>query len=144
MTDLSKKVLALRQSEEIHLGIIEQILLDLGFTYQYYDHFKPKVPLNLKQFDNVIVLGGHMGVYQTEEYPQLHHTLEVIKEAYDSGIPILGICLGAQLIAKAFGGDVYPNSQPEIGWHPINFLPAYHPYLAGMPEITQVFQWHND
>ena len=140
---MRKKILALRQAEEIHLGVIETIILDLGLSFDYHDHYNPS-PVDLTEYDYLIVLGGHMGAYQLEEYPQLHATLALIRAAHTRGIPTLGICLGAQLIAKAFGGEVFPNSQPELGWHPIKFTPSSHPLLSNLPNIDRVFQWHND
>lgn len=83
-------------------------------------------------------MGGPMGVYEEEQYPWLTTEKKLIREAIAAGKPVLGICLGAQLIAAALGAKVYPNKEKEIGWYPVQF----HPDLA--PSPTTVFHWHGD
>lgn len=98
------------------------------------------------EFDGLIILGGPMGVSDTSEYPWLKAEKQFIENVIASGKPILGICLGAQLLAQAFGAKVTPNHRKEIGWFPINFTPesSKSRVLEGIPKTACVLHWHGD
>ncbi len=87
-----------------------------------------------------------MNVYEEEEYPFLVREDRLIKDAIKRDIPILGICLGAQLIAKAAGARVYKGEKKQIGWYPLRMTEraGEDPLFSGFPEELQVFQWHGD
>ena len=101
------------------LGIIEDWAsaqgAELACTRLFADEPLPA----LKAFDGLIVMGGPMGIYDHDEFPWLPAEKQFIKTAIDAGKTVLGICLGAQLIADALGARVYPGPQKEIGWFPI-------------------------
>ena len=78
-------------------------------------------------------MGGPMNIYQHRDHPWLVAEKAFIAEVIAAGKPVLGICLGAQLIADALGGKVFQNSQKEIGWFPIQMLDRAEPF-AGFPE----------
>jgi GMP synthase-like glutamine amidotransferase len=82
----------------------------------------PVLP-SLQDFDWLVVMGGAMGVYDSVQYPWILAEIEFIKEVIHSGKIVIGICLGSQMIASALGAQVYKNSEPEIGFWPINFAP---------------------
>lgn len=84
----------------------------LGFTHLYRMEELPST----EDFDLLISLGGPMNIYEEEKYPFLTQEKDFIRKAIAEGKMILGICLGAQLIADVLGAEVYPNSQQEIGW----------------------------
>ncbi|MEO1021472.1 MAG: gamma-glutamyl-gamma-aminobutyrate hydrolase family protein [Bacteroidota bacterium] len=92
--------------------------------------------------DGLIILGGPMGVYQEKEYPWMETEKEFIRAIIHAGKPVLGICLGAQLIAAVLGGEVYPHARKEIGWYPIE--PASSTTLLPIPCGTTVLHWHGD
>lgn len=94
----------------------------------------------------LVVMGGPMNVDQVDRYPFLRDEVRWIQEALARDVPILGICLGAQLLAKALGAAVYPNPVKEIGWYPLELLPAAEsdPLFRGSPLEVMVFQWHGD
>jgi GMP synthase (glutamine-hydrolysing) len=94
----------------------------------------------------LIVMGGPMNVNETHLYPFLDPEVELIKQAVLTGIPVLGVCLGAQLIAKALGARVYPNSVREVGWHHIEMLPEAREdnLFSETPQIFTVLHWHGD
>ncbi len=87
-----------------------------------------------------------MGIYDEEQYPWLSEEKLFIKDAIDSGKIVLGICLGAQLIADVLGAMVYKNTHWEIGWFTINHLPEIHHTILSdaIPEKTKVYHWHGD
>lgn len=94
----------------------------------------------------LIVMGGPMGVYEQFLFPFLAREIEFIKEIMAAGKPVLGICLGSQLIASALGSNVYPSGKKEIGWYPLEgTLDAREDYLfSEWPVRSTVFQWHGD
>ncbi len=85
-----------------------------------------------------------MGINDTEQHPWLEDEITHIKTAITHNKPILGICLGAQLIAHTLGATISKNPQKEIGWFPINFTPHAHPITQILPSATHVFHWHSD
>jgi GMP synthase-like glutamine amidotransferase len=97
-------------------------------------------------FDRLVVMGGPMGVGDTEAYPWLVAEQAFIADAVAAGKSVVGICLGAQLIAAALGARVYRNAHVEIGWHPIR-LTAQAQRLdlcEGLPVEQTVYHWHGD
>jgi len=93
--------------------------------------------------DMVIIMGGPMSVNDEDEYPWLVREKRFIRDAANLGIPMLGICLGAQLIASALGARVYKNPVKEIGWFPIRAVPAAAGNLQ-LPRECVAFHWHGE
>lgn len=97
-------------------------------------------------FDWLVIMGGPMNIYEEEKYPWLLREKEFIKTAINKNKVVLGLCLGAQLIADVIGGRVIQNQHKEIGWFPVAFtkealeLPEFY-YL---PPAPVVFEWHGD
>jgi GMP synthase (glutamine-hydrolysing) len=103
--------------------------------------------VDAKEYDLAVVCGGSMGVYQADIFPYLNNEIKFIEQRLKNNLPIIGICLGSQLMAKALGADVYPGKQgQEIGWYPLTLSeegknsPVRH--LAG--DKTQMLHWHGD
>ncbi|NOU94798.1 GMP synthase [Paenibacillus sp. LMG 31456] len=99
---------------------------------------------SLDSFDMLIILGGPMSAYQDEVFPWLPDEKRFIKSAIEAGKNVLGICLGAQLLAEVIGGRVDRNAHKEIGWHPVMRTGMQHPLFDGVPDIFQSFHWHGD
>jgi GMP synthase-like glutamine amidotransferase len=97
----------------------------------------------LDSIDMLIIMGGPMSVNDEDEFPWLVHEKQFIRDAVVRGIPILGICLGAQLIASAMGARVFRNPVKEIGWFPIRALPAPAGSLC-LPQECIAFHWHGE
>jgi GMP synthase-like glutamine amidotransferase len=96
-------------------------------------------------FDWLVVMGGPMGVYDGEEYQWLQTEQDLIRDAIAAEKGVLGICLGAQLVAAAMGADVYPAAEREIGWFPIEATPAASATLCSpLDENDEAFHWHGD
>jgi GMP synthase-like glutamine amidotransferase len=103
-------------------------------------------PPDLNAVDALVVLGGPMNIYEEDLYPWLAVEKGFLREAIASGKPVLGICLGAQLIADVLGAKVVQNPHKEIGWFPIRLTePATTCSLfQGLPQSFSVFHWHGD
>lgn len=95
-------------------------------------------------FDWLIVMGGPMGTCDEAEYPWLKAEKLAIRKAVDAGRVVIGICLGAQLIAESLGARVFPNAHREIGWFPVKTTPAARELFEDLPEEMEVFHWHGD
>lgn len=97
-------------------------------------------------FDWLIVMGGPMGVGDETAFPWLASEKRLLREALAAGKTVLGICLGAQLLAEALGAAVRRNRHREIGWFPIRLAqgPEAHPLVGGWPAELEVFHWHGD
>jgi GMP synthase-like glutamine amidotransferase len=99
----------------------------------------------IRDIDLLIVLGGPMSANDAEQYPWLAAEKSFIRTAIREGKRVLGICLGAQLIASALGARVYRNAAREIGWHPIASVPVAPGSMAfQFPSAMQVFHWHGE
>ena len=98
------------------------------------------------EIDLLVVMGGPMGVYDEREYPWLVKEKKFLKQAIASGTQILGVCLGAQLIAEVLGARVYSNDHKEIGWFPIEGVQVAHGSSIGkvLSNAGEVFHWHGD
>ena len=114
----------------------------LGRTRLYEDDPYPF----LSDFDVLIVIGGPMGVYDEQEYPWLKTEKAYIRKAIHNKKIVVGICLGAQLIAAALGAKVYQNSFKEIGWFPVYKTPRAKNTSLGeiLPKRFMAFHWHGD
>lgn len=118
-----------------------------GFTLATTHWYAGDTAPSLESFDGLVVMGGPMGVYDQAEYPWLEAEKALIKAAIEANKPVLGICLGAQLIASALGAEVSRNPEREIGWFPLKAQASassqspFADVFAGEPEV---FHWHGD
>jgi GMP synthase (glutamine-hydrolysing) len=128
------------------LGAIETWAIDRGFDItctKLYDG--DSLPYET-DMDLLVVMGGPMGVKDVADYPWLTKEKQFLQKAVVSSTKILGVCLGAQLLAEVLGENVYPNKEKEIGWFPIS--PAqgaeHHPLGEIFGSAKEVFHWHGD
>lgn len=139
--------IAIRHVAFEDLGLLEALLLDRGIAFRYLDAGVDEIaPHDIATGDLLIVLGGPIGACDEAIYPFLSGELRAIEAWLGTGKPILGICLGAQLIARALGARVYPARAKEIGFAPITLIPADHrsPLNALSAVNHQVLHWHGD
>jgi len=96
--------------------------------------------------DWLVVMGGPMNVDEHDAYPWLVREKAFIRQVIDRGTPVLGVCLGGQLISTVLGGRVTPNRQKEIGWFPLTFTEAAaeHLVFGRFPRQVPAFHWHGD
>lgn len=101
---------------------------------------------DLKNFDCLIIAGGPQHVYEEAAHPWLRKEKEFVARAVEEQKHILGICLGAQLLAEALGGKVFLNNFTELGWYDVSLTPAgaNSPIFDGVPVQFTIFQWHSD
>ncbi|GJQ58377.1 MAG: type 1 glutamine amidotransferase [Candidatus Scalindua sp. AMX11] len=128
-------------------GTIGEFLYEKGVPCKIIDVSAGEpLPKSLEGVSGAIVLGGPMNVYEEDKYPFLRKEDIFLKEVFQKGLPTLGFCLGAQLIAKAKGAKVTQNPVKEIGWFTVSLdrevLPD--PLFQGFPVTFDVFQWHGD
>lgn len=105
------------------------------------------VPSAISGFDGLVVMGGPMSAASDADFPTRQAEIALIADALEVGVPTIGVCLGAQLLAAAAGGVVYGGSEgPEIGWAPVRLLEAASedPLLGGLPSPLTVLHWHSD
>jgi GMP synthase-like glutamine amidotransferase len=134
-----------RHTPPEHLGLIEDELRRAGVQFEYIDMEGGAEMPPVAPFDALISMGGPMSA--NDGLPFLRREMELIREAAGAGKAVLGICLGAQLIAKALGARVYRNAVTEIGWFPVYWTAAARtdPLFAGLAgEPETVFHWHGE
>ena len=114
-------------------------------TYTYFFEESFSIP-PVNEFDSLLVMGGYMNVDEEEKFPWLAKEKHFIREAFDSGKQIIGICLGSQLIAASLGARVYRGKEKEIGFFPLAFTRKAlgHPLFNHFKNPYPVFHWHGD
>jgi GMP synthase (glutamine-hydrolysing) len=139
-----KSALVIRHIHFEDLGAFTPVLESHGYVITYLDPGLAALPAPAADdADLLIVLGGPIGAYEDELYPFLREELKLLEHRLANRRPVLGICLGAQLIARALGARVYPGPGKEIGWSTLQLTKAGRarlPSLEGIP----VLHWHGD
>lgn len=139
------RIHALQHAMHEGLGSTEEWAWDHGHTLSFTRLFDGAALPEPGTFDALFVMGGPMNIYEEEAYPWLGPEKAFIREVAGAGIPMAGICLGAQLIADALGGKVVSNGEREIGWFPVSAVGSppdrLRPLLEDSPES---FHWHGD
>jgi GMP synthase-like glutamine amidotransferase len=137
-------------------GTIEKFLKDKSVPYRIAELGSGEPAPSLENFDTLIILGGPMAVYEMDDFPHLAVASRLIREAINRQMKVLGICLGAQLIAHCLGAEVYRGpGGPEVGWLPIELTAdgvrdplmrklAVHPRVGDFWNRFKVFHWHGD
>ena len=142
-----KEVLVFQHDPFEDLGFFSEVLEKQRTVYRVLRLFHGEMPAeDWERIGALIILGGPMSVNDEEEYPFLRWEKRIIRAAIDEAVPVVGICLGAQLIAATLGTLVYHGRVKEIGWSPISITPhgQVDSLLGYLPENATVFQWHGD
>lgn len=150
-----ERLLVFQHVPNEHPGTISKVAHQEGVTVKTIEFWNirglPRVyPIEL--FDGLLIMGGPMGVNDTQrQYPSKSVELATIRRALEIGVPVLGICLGSQLIAKALGAQIYPNEyegrrKKEVGYYSIPRTKEglKEPLFDGLSQKLTVLQWHGD
>lgn len=138
-----KTVYAIQHLAFEDLGAFEDIFYQRGFRVRYFDAGVDDLQLALEHPGLTVILGGPISAYERDRFPFLEQEIDLLKQRLAKNLPTLGICLGAQLIAKALGADVYPGHTKEIGWSQLKLASVADNVLAPLENI-KVLHWHGD
>jgi GMP synthase-like glutamine amidotransferase len=139
------KVLAVIHGERVRAGVFEDAVRERGHDLEEWSlAWGAPPPRPIDDYDAVMVFGGAMHADQDEHHPWLREENLLLQRILDLHTPLLGVCLGAQLIAKAAHAEVGPCTEPEIGWFEVETTEAAErdPIFAGLPARFDAFQWH--
>ncbi len=148
------KILVIQHAESEGLGTFADEMKKQNLTWEVLMASNNAIfpsGAKIEEYGGFLILGGPMAVYEEKEYPWITKELLIIKEALRQKKPILGICLGAQMLARAAGtgGRVYPGPKKEIGWYPIRLDDWFYKrnplfFQIDSTKAHTVFQWHGD
>lgn len=143
-----KPILVIEQEERLEgLGVLGERLTELDVPYRRLRTWEEGLAtIRARDFAGIVPLGGNMHAWQEEEHPFLRDERQLLEEAVAEGVPVLGICLGAQLLARALGGRVSAGRGPEIGWLDISptSAAADDPLFRHLIRAAGVYHWHVD
>jgi GMP synthase (glutamine-hydrolysing) len=143
--NLPVRVLVFRHTPADDLGLIASALDAQGILREYADLYaEPSAESLVSEADALIFMGGPMSA--NDDHPYIRREIQYIRDASERGQMVLGVCLGAQLIAKALGAGVHANGVKEIGWASVTFTraAANDPLFAGLHDAEMIFHWHGE
>lgn len=146
--DSTPTCLVVQHVEPEHLYVLGDALADAGVAVDIRRTYAGEpLPTDVGGFAGLVVMGGPMSAHNDRGFPTRQAELDLLADAIAREVPTLGVCLGAQLLALAGGGRVFPGTNgPEVGWAPIEFteLAADDALLSGLPDRLKVLHWHED
>ena len=126
------------------LGSIEPWLESNGYNLTHTRFFESTDLPVPGAIDLLVVMGGPMSVNDEDKFPWLVLEKQFVRKTIEAGKPVLGICLGAQIIANAMGANVFPNPEKEIGWFPVQAVDSITGPAFRFPALETVFHWHGE
>ena len=141
------KVLVLQHASPETIGTIADVLEPKGISMQYVRTFQgDPVPKGMDGTEGLIVMGGPMGVRDQAKYPFLQDEMLLIEKALKGAKPVLGVCLGSQMLASVLGAKIHIGKKREIGWLPVRMSPeaGQDPLWKGIAPSFMAFHWHGD
>ena len=138
------RVLSVTHGPDVPGGVFEDEVEEGGHILERWSVPDGGTPGPAGDYDAVMVFGGAAHPDQDDRFGWLLHEEEFLRAVLDERVPVFGVCLGAQMLARAAGARVRPASEPEIGWYEVELTPAgiTDPVLGVMPSRATVFQWH--
>lgn len=135
-------------------GTIAEFLRDSHIPYRAADLSSEAIP-SARDTETLVILGGPMSVNEADIYPYIHDEIRLVQDFIGRGRQVFGVCLGAQIMAKALGSEVYAGPQKEIGWHDVELaekgpgdpcmaMLAAHPGTGDFSQKFRVFHWHGE
>ena len=139
------RVLSVTHGPTVPGGVFDLAVEEGGHTLELWSVPDGGSPDPARDYDAVMVFGGAMHPDQDDRFAWLAREEQFLQEALAEGVPTVGVCLGAQLVARAAGAAVRPASEPEVGWLDVALTPAgaADPVLGVLPGTATVFQWHH-
>ncbi|WP_024509114.1 glutamine amidotransferase [Bradyrhizobium sp. ARR65] len=146
MVQQRRSAVALRHVAFEDLGLLAPIMEREGWNVSFCEAAVDDLNHpSIRNADLLVVLGGPIGVYETESYPFITREIALLEQRMSRGLPTLGICLGAQLMAKALGSSIYAGPVKEIGWGSISLSEAgAASCLKSLGSESSVLHWHGD
>jgi GMP synthase (glutamine-hydrolysing) len=138
-------VLAIIHGEKVRAGVFEEVVQESGHQLEEWSlAWSTPPPRPIDDYGAILVFGGAMHADQDDRHPWLREENMLLQRVLDCHIPTLGVCLGAQLLAKAAHAPVEPASEPEIGWSRIELTQEAEqdPIFSRLPRTFDAFQWH--
>jgi GMP synthase (glutamine-hydrolysing) len=139
------RILGLIHGEAVRAGVFADAIAERGHELEEWSlAWGTPLPRPLDDYGAVIIFGGAMHADQDDHHPWLREENMFLERLLDLGTPMLGVCLGAQLLAKAAHAPVFPVADPEIGWHEVELTAraSDDPVLGSLPQRFDAFQWH--
>ena len=138
------RALVVLHAPEEHLGALEPSLRRAGADLTIRTMPGPLPPAAGDEgLGGLVVMGGSMGVYEADAHPFLESEMLLISDALRASCPVLGVCLGSQLLAAAAGARVYPGPETEVGWLPVRLVDR-DSWRETWPATFEPFHWHGD
>jgi len=142
---LLKTAVAIRHLAFEDLGCFAPALARAGYKVHYFDVGVDELwALEPVKTDLIVVLGGPIGAYEDDKYPFLTEEVDILEQRLRVGRPTIGICLGAQLMARALGAKVYPGPEKEIGFAPLTLTAEGRASCLAAFSDASVLHWHGD
>jgi GMP synthase (glutamine-hydrolysing) len=139
------RVLSITHGPSVPGGVFDEVVEAAGHDLERWAVPLGGAPQPPASFGAVMVFGGAMHPDQDEHFEWLEREERFLRETLADEVPVVGVCLGAQMLARAAGARVGPASEPEIGWFEVELTPAGRsdPVLGVLPRRTETFQWHH-
>ena len=139
-------VLAIVHQRDAGPGVFAEAIAEAGGELDEWTlSERPEPPANPLDYDAVLVLGGAMNIDEGERHGWIAEEKALLREMLEREVPLLGLCLGGQLVAEAAGAEARRASEPEIGWHQVEVTPegAGDPLVGPLAPAFEAFQWHS-
>ncbi len=143
----NKRILFIQHGDTDKPGLLGEVLEGLGVACDVlHPYLDQPIPANLGDYAGLALGGGAQGVYEQDKYPYLTQECHLVREAMAVDRPVIGLCLGGQLMASALGAEVRQSGRKEIGFFEVTLDPLaqYDPVWSGMPQTFITTHWHGD